>query len=106
VEGVLREQQPAPLEQVRVGEVDVQGEVVGLHGRAQDERAVPFQREQEPRKKARIEVEQPRRAMLHLDDVAGLVEHGETVAVFQGAAARSRERNHARDHDRARGRAF
>ena len=97
VESVLREHQPVALEQVRVGQVDVEREVVGLDRGAQDERPVAFEREEQARQEAGIEVEQPRGAVLDLDHVAELVEHGEAVVVLERAPAGGGKRDDARD---------
>jgi hypothetical protein len=106
VEGVLRHHQAPGLEHVRVGEVDIERHVVRLHRRAEDQRAVAFEREVQARKVARVEVEQAGRAVLDFHDVAELVEHGEAVAVLERAPAGRRQRDDARDHHRPGGRGF
>ena len=101
VEGVLRQDQAVAAEDVRAGQVHVQRQVVGLHRGGKAQRAVALQGEVQAREVARVEVEQPRRAVLDLHHVAELVEHGEAVGVLQRAPAGSRQRHHARDQDRA-----
>ena len=103
VEGVLGERELAIDEDVRVGEVDVERHVVGLHRRGQHQRPVALEREAQAREEARVVVEQAGRAVLDLHHVAELVEHGEAVAVLERAPARRGERDDARDEDRGRG---
>jgi hypothetical protein len=103
VVGVLGEHQAIALEDVRGGEVDIQGEVVGLHGRRQAQRAVALEREVQARQVARVEVEQSGRAVLGFHHVAELVEHREAVVVLQRAPARRRQRYHARNEHRPGG---
>jgi hypothetical protein len=105
MEGVLRQDEMAlGIEEVGVGQVDVQHHVVGLHGRGERHRPVAFERELQAREKARVVVEEARRAVLDLVDVAELVEHCEAVAMLERATARRGERDDARNDDRARGR--
>ena len=101
--GVLGEREAAfRVEQIRIGEIDIQHHVVGLHGGGKHHRAMAFQREVQAREKARVVMEQAPRAALDLEDVAELVEHREAVAVLERAPARGGERDDAGYQHRAR----
>jgi hypothetical protein len=100
VERVLGEPQLAVGEDVGVREVDVERDVVGLHGRRKHQRPAPFEHEVQARQEARVVMEHPLGAVLHLEHVAELVKHGEAVAVLKRAPARRRKRNDARDEYR------
>jgi hypothetical protein len=102
VKGILGQAQLAVEEDIGVGEVDVERDVVGLHRRREHQRTAPLEGEVQPRQKTGVVVEQPRRAVLDLENVAELIEHGEAVAVLEGAPAGRGERDDARDKDRRR----
>jgi hypothetical protein len=101
VERVLGEPQLLANEDVRVGEVHVEDDVVGLHGRRQHERLAPLEGEVQARQEARVVVEHALRAVLHLEHVAEFIEHREAVAMLERAPAGRRDRDYARDEDRA-----
>ena len=101
MERVLGEHQAAfGVEEIRVRQVDIQHHVVGLHGRGEHHRPVPLEREAQAREKARVVVEEAGRAVLDLEDVAELIEHGKARAVLERAPARGGERHHPRHEHR------
>ena len=103
MERVLGEREVAfGVEEIRIGEIDVEHHVVRLHRRGEHHRPVSLEREAQAREKPRVVMKQPRRAVLDLEDVAELVEHGEAVAVLERAPARRRQRYDAGNQHRAR----
>ena len=97
VNAVLAQAAAARPVGVRVGEIDAEQGIVVLDGRAEEERPAAVQRELVARQEPGVFVEDALGCPLAGEDVAVVVEHGEGIAVLEGAGAPLQQRRGGRN---------